>query len=58
MAVDHRQHARHRGIDSETWVLGSAPKAVGAPEKSFASEVTWACTSSPTDDLPIAGRGL
>ena len=33
---------------SETWVLGSAPKAVGADENSFASEITWAWTSSPT----------
>ena len=32
----------------ETWVLGSAPKAVGAVEKSLASETTWAWTSSPT----------
>src|SRR5580700_3790894 len=32
---------------SETWVLGSAPNVVGAPEKSLASEITWAWTSSP-----------
>ena len=29
-----------------TWALGSAPKAVDAPENSLASETTWACTSS------------
>ena len=33
---------------SDTWVFGSAPNAVAAPEKSFALEVTWAWTSSPT----------
>ena len=33
---------------SETWLLGAAPKAVGAGEKSFASETTWAWTSRPT----------
>jgi hypothetical protein len=27
---------------SETWVLGSAPKAVAEPENSLALEVTWA----------------
>ena len=30
-----------------TLVLGSAPKAVEAPEKSFAFEATWAWTSMP-----------
>ena len=30
-----------------TLVFGSAPKAVEAPEKSLAFEVTWACTSMP-----------
>ena len=30
-----------------TLVFGAAPKAVEAPEKSFAFEVTWACTSRP-----------
>ena len=33
---------------SETWLLGSAPKAVGAVEKSLACEIAWAWTSSPT----------
>src|ERR1700722_19788120 len=33
---------------SETWLLGSPPKAVEAPENSFAREVTCAWTSSPT----------
>ena len=32
---------------SETLALGSAPKRVEAPENSFASERTWACTSIP-----------
>jgi hypothetical protein len=32
---------------SETWVLGSAPNVVGAPENSLASEITWAWTSRP-----------
>ncbi len=31
----------------ETWLLGAAPKPVEAPEKSLASEITWAWTSSP-----------
>src|ERR1700738_4873446 len=31
----------------ETWVLGSAPKSVAAPENSLAFEITWAWTSSP-----------
>ena len=33
---------------SDTCVLGSAPNAVAAPEKSLAFEVTWAWTSRPT----------
>src|SRR5690349_20712871 len=32
----------------ETWLLGSPPKAVEAPENSFDLDATWACTSSPT----------
>src|SRR3546814_15047445 len=32
---------------SETWLFGSAPNAVEAPENSFDSEITWAWTSSP-----------
>src|ERR1700730_17892083 len=31
----------------ETWVLGSAPKSVAAPENNLAFEITWAWTSSP-----------
>ncbi len=31
----------------ETWVFGSAPNAVAAPENSFAFETIWAWTSSP-----------
>ena len=31
----------------ETWLFGSAPKAVAAPENSLACEVTWAWTSRP-----------
>src|SRR5438477_7208659 len=31
----------------DTWVLGSAPNAVAAPENSFALAVTWAWTSRP-----------
>ena len=30
-----------------TFEFGAAPKAVEAPEKSLAFEVTWACTSMP-----------
>ena len=41
---------------SDTWLFGSAPKPVAAPENSLAFEVTWAWTSSPIDDLPVAGR--
>ncbi len=39
-----------------TWLLGSAPNAVDAPEKSFDSEVTWAWTSRPitTSHSPVA----
>src|ERR1700742_2246358 len=32
---------------SETWLLGSPPNSVEAPENSFEFEVTWAWTSSP-----------
>src|SRR3546814_13592112 len=32
---------------SETFLFGSAPNAVEAPENSFDSEITWAWTSSP-----------
>src|ERR1700712_4163976 len=32
---------------SETWLLGSPPNSVEAPENSFEREVTWAWTSSP-----------
>ena len=32
---------------SETWLLGSPPKAVEAPENSFEFDVTWAWTSMP-----------
>ena len=41
---------------SETWVLGSAPNAVAAPENSLALEVTWAWTSRPitTSHSPLA----
>ena len=40
----------------ETWLLGAAPKAVEAPENSFASDTTWACTSRPitTSQRPVA----
>src|SRR5271156_344183 len=31
----------------ETWLLGSAPNAVAAPENSLALLTTWAWTSSP-----------
>src|SRR5438270_12817790 len=31
----------------ETWVFGSAPNWVAAPENSLALETTWAWTSSP-----------
>jgi hypothetical protein len=32
---------------SDTWLLGSPPKAVDAPENNFACELTWAWTSMP-----------
>src|SRR5258708_8564755 len=32
---------------NETWLLGSPPNSVAAPENSFEFEVTWAWTSSP-----------
>ena len=31
----------------ETWLLGSAPNSVAAPENSLELLETWACTSSP-----------
>src|SRR5579862_6470193 len=39
----------------ETWVLGSAPNRVAAPENSFAFETIWAWTSSPmtVSQLPL-----
>ena len=39
-----------------TWLLGSAPNSVEAPEKSLASDVTWAWTSRPitTSHSPVA----
>src|SRR5690348_12454909 len=38
-----------------TWVFGSAPNAVAAPENSFDFEITWAWTSRPrmTSHLPV-----
>ena len=41
---------------SETWLLGSPPNAVEAPENSFDFEATWACTSRPTmiSQSPVA----
>ena len=32
---------------SETWLFGSPPNSVEAPENSFEFEVTWAWTSRP-----------
>ena len=39
-----------------TLALGAAPNAVEAPENSFASDVTCACTSMPmmTSQSPVA----
>jgi hypothetical protein len=42
LGVGHRQHARHRRVDQLTWLFGSAPNSVDAPEKSLAADVTWA----------------
>ena len=41
---------------SETWLLGSPPNSVEAPENSLALEATWACTSRPitTSQSPVA----
>src|SRR5580693_3213410 len=38
-----------------TWVLGSPPKVIGAPENSLLLAVTWAWTSSPItiSHLPV-----
>src|SRR6185312_14394358 len=40
---------------SDTWLLGSPPNSVGAPENSFDCEVTWAWTSIPitTSQSPV-----
>src|SRR5882762_6632364 len=41
---------------SETWVFGSPPNSVEAPENSFEFEVTWAWISKPitTSQSPVA----
>ena len=41
---------------SETWLFGSPPNSVEAPENSFEFEVTWAWTSRPitTSQSPVA----
>ena len=41
---------------SETWLFGSPPNSVDAPEKSFAFDVTWAWTSMPitTSQSPVS----
>ena len=41
---------------SDTWLLGSAPNAVDAPENSLDFEVTWAWISMPTttSQSPVA----
>src|SRR5258708_1976650 len=41
---------------NETWLLGSPPNSVEAPENSFEFEVTWAWISSPmtTSQSPVA----
>ena len=41
---------------SETWLFGSPPNSVEAPENSFALEATCACTSMPitTSQSPVA----
>src|SRR5258705_7508939 len=41
---------------SETWLLGSPPNSVEAPENSFEFEVTWAWISMPmtTSQSPVA----
>src|SRR3954469_10160382 len=41
---------------SETWLFGSPPNSVEAPENSFEFEVTWAWTSSPitVSQSPVA----
>src|SRR3981189_3343818 len=40
---------------SETWLLGSPPNSVEAPENSFEFEVSWAWTSMPitTSQSPV-----
>ncbi len=42
----------------ETWLLGSPPNSVEAPENSLDLEATCACTSSPmmTSQSPVAPR--
>ncbi len=41
---------------SETWLFGSPPNSVEAPEKSLDLETTWAWTSKPitTSQSPVA----
>ena len=43
---------------SETWLFGSPPNSVEAPENSFDFEVTWAWISMPDHDFPVAGLAL
>ena len=43
---------------SDTWLFGSPPNSVDAPENSFEFEVTWAWTSMPitTSQSPVSPR--
>ena len=42
----------------ETWVLGSAPNAVAAPENSLACGDDLRVDLEPDHDLPLAGAAL
>ena len=56
LLVGHRKHAGKAASTRATWLLGSAPNSVEAPEKSLALEVIWAWTSRPitTSHSPVA----
>ena len=57
--VDHRQHAGHRRIDeADMWRWARRRNRSRRPRTAWRCEVTWAWTSMPIDDLPVAGRAL
>ena len=57
--VDHRQHAGKAGIDERlTWLLGSAPNSVEAPENSLDLDRDLGMDFHADHDFPVAGFAL